>query len=97
MLCVCDVNVCLAPLLPVVGTTLEYYCDSTQVHASDSESVFDHITRFQNIDVQDRALVKWQPTTFSSVRTGKKAGGYEKLRNLSSTGRRIYCALPVDF
>jgi hypothetical protein len=65
-----DVNrydACVAAHLPFTGTALEYYYDNVQAQASDAESVFDRMkARFQTTDVQDRALTKWQATTFTS-------------------------------
>ena len=93
-----DVNchdACLAAHLPFTGTALEYYYDSIQAQAGDAEYVFDQMkTRFQTADVQDRALIKWQSTTFSSVRTSVHTDGYDTLRALYSAGQRIHRALP---
>jgi hypothetical protein len=95
MLDVSRYDACVAAHLPITGTALEYYYDSVQAQASDAESVFDHMkARFQTTDVQDRALTKWQATTFASVHTSQHSDGYETLKALYSSGQRIHRALP---
>jgi hypothetical protein len=69
MLNVTPMDACEATHLPFCGTALEYYYTHLQSIAVDAAAVFDGMKlRFQTQDVQDRALVKWQSTTFASSR-----------------------------
>jgi uncharacterized membrane protein YccC len=53
--------------------------------------------RFQTQDVQDRALVKWQSTTFASSRLAEHKDDYATLRHLYKVCQRLHRALPPAY